>query len=318
MIFGSGNIQAVSATSDLLARFAVDEIFKPAAQEVALLALADKKTMRGESIVIPSHAYLTQVEDETNEFDAYPEARLSFGDKEVEAVDCGLTMPVTRQAVEVAHDMLELVASHQDVIKEHLARSLDKKIATALRACLVKGVLASASSITYTTNGTAGAAAASDLNVYLVQKLAADAKSRWNMKPRAGNEFALVSSYEAMLSIENDASLRNVIQGNGRDALQSFYMGKLGMVGLYATNHGDAIDTSVGSSAYSEWYLLGDKSHFVAFRRAPEIVFQDERNSKVTEFGKFKYLHYDFAAAFGLYSDAVSKDQVRVVHGSST
>lgn len=318
MIFGTGNIQAVSATNDILARFAVDEIFKPAMQEVALLALADKKQMRGESIVIPSHAFISQVEDETNEYDAYPEARMEFGDKEVDAVDCGLTMPISRAAVEVAHDMLSLVESNKDVLREHLARSMDKKIATALRAALVKGVLASATSITYTTNGTAGAAAASELNVYLVQKLAADAKQRWNMKMRAGNEFALVTSYNGLLAIENDSSLRNVIQGTGRESLQSFYVGKLGQIGLYATNHDDAIDTSVGTQAYSEWYLLGDKSHFVAFRRAPEIVFQDDRNSKVTEFGKFKYLHYDFAAAFGLYTDSVSKDLVRVVHGTST
>lgn len=318
MIFGSSNIPAVSGTSDQLARYAVDEIFKPAAQECVLLALADKKVMKGESLVIPAYSFLTQQDSETGEFDAYPEARVDFSSKEVFAIDGGLTIPLTRQAMEVAHDAMGLLESSKESLKEHMTKDLDAKIATSLRSCLVKGVLASATSITYSVNGTPGAAAASELNVYLVQKLAADAKGRWNMKPRAGNKYALVSSYAAMLAVENDATLRNVIQGRGRGELQSFFVGSIGMIDLYASNHDDAIDTAVGTQAFSEWYLLGQKSHFVAFRRAPAIAFQDDAGSKVTEFGKFKYLNYNYAAAFGRYSELVNKDSVTVVHGSST
>jgi hypothetical protein len=318
MIFGANNIPAVSNTSDQLARYAVDEIFKPAAQECVLLHLADKKVMKGESIAIPAYSFLTQVETEAGEFDAYPEARVDYSTKEVFAIDGGLTLPITRQAMEVAHDAMGLLESSKEALKEHMARDLDKKIAASLRSCLVKGVLASATAITYSVNGTPAAAAGSELNVYLVQKLAADAKARWNMKPKAGNKYALVSSYNAMLAVENDATLRNVIQGRGRQELQSFFVGSIGMIDLYATNHDDAIDTSVGSSVYSEWYLLGQKSHFVAFRRAPAIAFQDDANNKVTEFGKFKYLNYNYAAAFGRYSELVNKDSVTVVHGSST
>jgi hypothetical protein len=318
MIFGGSNIPAVSNTHDGLAKFAVDEIFKPATQELALMALAEKKVMKGESFVIPNHSNLAQEEDEAGEFDAYPEARVDFGDNEVSAVDCGLTLVVTRQAMESAHPAMELLQSNKDVLKEHLARSLDKRIATALRTALVKCRASSSTALDITVNGTPGGAAQNELNVYLVQLLATKAKSRFNMKPRGGNEYALVSSYENLLAIENDASLRNVIQGKGQDALRSYYMGKLGMVGLYGTNHEDAIDTSVGSSSVSEYYLLGAQSHFVAFRRAPEVVLFDDRQSKVTEFGKFKYLHYDFAAAFGLFTASVNKDEVRVIHGSST
>lgn len=318
MIFGQSNIPAVSGTSDQLARFQVEQIFKPATQESPLVALADKLVMKGESVTVPSFSNLTQVDDETGEFDAYPEARVDFAAKEVTAADYGLTIPLTRNAMEAAKEEMDLLMSCKDAIKEHMNRSLEGKCATVLRAGLVKAVLASATSITYTTNGTPGAAAASELNVYLVQKLASDAKSRWNMKFRAGNELALVSSYAGLLAIENDASLRNVIQGLGRDQLQSHFVGKLGQIALHASNMDEAIDTSVGSSAYSEAYLLGDKSHFVAFRRAPQIVFQDDRGSKVTEFGKFKYLHYDYAAAFGLFTDSVAKDLVRAVHISST
>ena len=138
MIFGSGNVPAVSGSHDGLAQYAVGEILVPAVQDSVLMHLADKQIMSGETYVIPSFDFLTQVEDQTGEYDPYPEARLSYGSKVISAIDCGLTIPLTRQAVEVAHDELQLLQSNSQAIKEHLTRSLDAKCAAQLRLALVE------------------------------------------------------------------------------------------------------------------------------------------------------------------------------------
>jgi hypothetical protein len=266
----------------------------------------------------PAYEFPTQIDSETPELSAYPEMSLSFTGKEVDAVDCGATMIITREALEVAHDQLELLMSHKDALKEHMTRELETKCADALRACNVKSVLASATAITDSTNGTPGTAATVDLNVYLVQLLGTRAKQKWNIKPRDNGRYVLVSSYNALLSIENDNAMKNVIQGLGRDELRSFYLGTIGNIDIMGSNFTGAVDDSVGSSAFSEGYLLGKRALDVGIRRNPSVQFQDDSGNKVTEFGKFKYLNYNFAMAFGIPTDSVNKDSVPAIHISST
>jgi len=318
MIFGNNNIPAVSASSDQLARYAVDEIFKPVAQELALMAAAEKKSMKGESIAIPAYANLAHSDSEAGEFDPYQEVRMDYSAKEVFAIDCGLTLPITRKAKEVAHEEMQLVESHKDVLKERLARDLDKRIADSLKSGLVKAVLPNTTSVSITVNGTPSGAAGADLNVYHVRKLEERARQQFNMAPKADGYLHLVSSFAAMLTLESDPAVANVLQGLGRDSLESFYKGKLGGIKLLASNHTDSIKDNIGTGTeFSEFFLLGKKSHFVAFRRAPQIVL-DAGQLKPNEFGKFSYLNYNYAAAFGRYTDSVNKDLVRVIHGSST
>lgn len=318
--FISSNVPDTDLGNSQFSRYQVNEIYKPATQDALLYQLADKRPLKGKSMSTPSYTHLTVLDTETPELDAYPEATLSFTGKEVDAVDCGLTMVITREAMEVAHDELELLMSHRDALKEHMTRELEVKCATALRAANVKSVLASATAITDTVNGTPGAAAAVDLNVYLCQIIGTRAKQKWNMKPRENGRYALVVNYNGLLSIENDASLRNVIQGLGRPALHSFYVGSIGQVDLLGSNNEGAVAASIGAGpvAFSEWYLLGARALDVGIRRAPSVQFFDDAKNKVTEFGKFKYLNYNFAMAFGLPTDAVTKDLVPAIHGSSS
>lgn len=317
--FDSTQIPSTDQGNDQFSRFQVEQIYKPAVQDSILYMLADKMPMSGKSIAIPSYEFLTQVEDEASELDDYQEAVLSMSGKEVDAIDCGLTLVLTRQAVEEAKSELQLLQSNQEALKEHLTRSLDNKCADALRGALVKGVFSSSTAVTYVTNGTPVATAASDLNIYLAQKLGTDAKQRWNMKPRANGKYAVVVNYNAALSVLNDSSTKNVLQGQGLGALGVFLIGSVGLVDIMCSNQTGAVASSIGAGpvAYSEGYLLGAKSHFVGILRAPEIVFQDDRKNKVTEFGKFKYMHYDFAAAFGLPTDSVNKDLVPAIHLTS-
>lgn len=316
--FQSSNIPATDEGNTQFSRYQVNEIFKPAVQDALLFQLAKKRPLSGKSMSTPAYEFPTQIDSETPELSAYPEMSLSFTGKEVDAVDCGATMIITREALEVAHDQLELLMSHKDALKEHMTRELETKCANALRACNVKSVLASASAITDSVNGTPGAAAAVDLNVYLVQLLGTRAKQKWNIRPRENGRYVLVSSYNALLSIENDNAMKNVIQGLGRDELRSFYLGTIGNIDIMGSNFEGAVDTGVGSSVFSEGYLLGKCALDVGIRRDPSVQFQDDSKNKVTEFGKFKYLNYNFAMAFGIPTDSVNKDSVPALHISST
>jgi hypothetical protein len=318
--YKSSNIPQTDLGNDPFAVYQVNEIYKPAIRDSLLYQLAKKQPLSGRSMSTPAFEFLNQVDSTTPELSDYPEASLQFTGKEVEAVDCGLTLVITREAMEVAHDKMDLLMAHRDALKEHMTRELEIKCADALRQCQVKSVLASATAITDTVNGTPGAAAAADFNIYLLQLLGTRAKQKWNMKPRENGRYALVANYNALLSIENDASLRNVIQGLGREELKTFYLGSVGNVDIMGSNLEEAVAAQIGAGPvnFSEWYLLGKRALDVGVRRAPSVQFFDDANNKVTEFGKFKYLNYNFAMAFGIPTDSVNKDSVPAIHGSSS
>jgi hypothetical protein len=314
--FKSSDIPASSGGSTILSQFMVEDLILPATRDKIAYQMAKKVDGRGAAITFPTYETPDlPSETITPEMDLYPEIAISNSGRDVSIYDSGLTVKVTRQALETEHDKLQLLRQHQEVLKELLGRDLEKKAFTALRSNPYKAVLSSASAIVLYPGTSVATAAASDANVYLVQRLATIAKQTLNMPVREGGKYAFIGNYFAGLSIVNDANFRNQQQGSNAAFLPHYAGSLANLVDIHNSN-----DAEVGllNTNYSGWYLAGKDSHVCVQRRAPRIVVYDNNMVKDTEFGKFIYLHWDFAMGFGIMKNSVNKDNVHALIGSST
>lgn len=314
--FKSSDIPATSGSSTILSQFMVEELILPATRDKLAYQLAKKVDGRGAAVTFPTFEFpALPTETVTPEMDLYPEIQISSSGRDISINDSGLTVKVTRQALETEHDKLQLLRQHQEVLKELLGRDLEKKAFAAIRSNPYKAVFSSASAIVLNPGTAVVTAAASDANVYLVQRLATIAKQTLNMPVCASGKYVFIGNYFAGLSIVNDANFRNQQQGSDAPFLPHYAGSLANLVDIHNSN-----DEEVGvlNSSYSGWYLLGKDSHACVQRRAPRIVVYDNNMVKDTEFGKFIYLHWDFAMGFGIMKNSVNKDNVHALIGSSS
>lgn len=298
-----------------LQHFFVDNILKPGAQKALLTQLADTVSMGGVSLTIPEVVRdQTQVSQDVGELDAYPEASLELSAKEILAKDFGKTIKVTREAQNVQHSALDVLSYAKDELVEELARDLEERCAAALALAPLTGRFTSSTAIAYATNGAWAGAAANDANPYLIRKLAKDARQLYNMPTKMANKYVYASTYTSSFAIESDPVIQNQIQSLGRDELKPFYLGVLGDCIIMSSNMDRGIQDQIGSNLYPEWYLLGARSHVKGIVRAPSVSVHIG-NGPEFGYGKWSSVHYDAFMAFGITTDSVNKDQVRLIHG---
>lgn len=295
------------------------EVFMQSAYQAKLFSLADKrKVASGNSVTIPSILELDQptslvlAEDQP-----IPLSKLSITSKAINVSERGRGISVTHLAQSRIPSPIDLLNSCKEQLAQLISRDLEKVCATALKTTQLKYVPTGVASQTITTNGTAGAAALANINVYHLRYLSNymqdDLRIPMN---KQFNGYVGVFRGNGLLSVQLDPEFTQIHQGLP-DAFASLKVGRIADVVLFPINDSNVLDNAIGTNNdVSEGILMGDQA--VVFGIIDEFkVAYDLSESKATDFGRFKYVAYrgDFGA--GLYNDSANAGLVRSIHVTS-
>lgn len=297
----------------------VAEIFKPAGFASLLFQLAGKrKVASGQSLTVPAYQNLdfptsTVLEEDEN----IPLSKLSVTAKTISMSERGRAVAVTGKTEN--RSPWDILSGHKDVISTMMSRELEEVIATALKTMPVKYVCDTSSAASITTNGTPGASASSNVNIFHAQNIGNYLSDtlRVPMDPRY-NAYVMVLRGAGVLSIQRDDEYFELHRGRGLSAIENLRVGQIADCVIYKHNDSRVLSNAIGDgSAFSEGFVLGQDAVLFGFIEQIGLYYDFSKN-KATDWGRFKYIAWlgDYGA--GLYSDSANAGLVRGLHISSS
>lgn len=297
----------------------VAEVFKPAGFAALLFQLADKRRVAmGESLTVPAYENLSFPSSTSlDEDQPIPLSKLTISAKTISMDERGRAVAVTGKTQN--RSPWDVLQGHRDAIAEMMRRELEEVISTALKTMPVKYVATGAATQTITTNGTPGAAATTNPNIYHMQNIGnyLSDNLRVPMDPRFG-AYVGVFRGNGIFSIQRDPEYRELNRGLGLSPIENLRVGQIGDIVLFKHNDDRVLSNSIGvSSDVSEGFVMGDQAVLFGFIQQIGLRF-DFSESKATDFGRFKYIAWMGDYGAGIYSDSANADLVRGLHWSST
>lgn len=296
----------------------VAEVFKPAGYASLFFNLAAKKrVMSGEGLTVPAYENLDRPNSLLlDEDQPIPLSKLTVSAKTISMNERGRAVAITgKTARRSPFDILE---AHKKAIATMMEQELEVVISTALKSMPVKYVANGAAAQNITVNGTPGAGATHNPNIYHMQYVSdyMQDQLRIPFDPRFGS-YVGVFRGNGILSIQQDDDFVKYHEGTGLTAIQKCNVGKIADITFMKHNNSDVLDRALGSSNnVSEGFILGDQAVLFGFLEQIGLHY-DFSKSKATDFGRFKYIAWMGDYGAGLYSDSANADLVRGIHWTS-
>lgn len=294
----------------------VSEIFRPAGFESLFFGLANKrKVLMGQSLTIPAYQNLDFPTSTVLDEDApIPMSKLSVTAKTISMSERGRAVAVTGKTER--RSPFDILQAHRDAVATMMTRELEEVISTALKTMPIKYVLASASTQNVATNGTAGAAAGSNPNIYHMQTIGnyLSDSLRIPVDPRY-NAYVAVFRGNGILGIQRDSEWREYFRGDKLGSIETMRVGQIADCVIFKHNDPRVLSNSL-NSAYTEGLVFGKDA--VTFGFLEQLGLQyDFSKTKATDFGRFKYIAWMGDYGAGINSDSANAGLVRGIHISS-
>jgi len=293
-------------------------VFRAAAFASVLFQMADKRQIAsGQSLTIPAYENLDfPATTSLDEDQPIPLSKLNITAKTIEMDERGRAISVTgRTQRRSPFDVLE---AHQTAIAEMMSREMEEVISTALKTMPIKYVPTGAANQNVTTNGTPGAVAANNINVYHLQNIGTLLSDTYRVPvdPRTGCYMGLFRG-PACLALKRDPDWFELHRGTALESIADFAVGKIGEVMIMKHNDDRVLANNLGTPGnVSEGFVMGHQAVLFGFLEQIGLRF-DFSEDKATDFGRFKYIAWYGDYGAGIYSDSANADLVRGLHVTS-
>jgi hypothetical protein len=290
-------------------------IFRQAVAETLFVPLASRiPYTSGESATVPIRSSLSRPSGGTalNEALSIPLDKLTITAKTISLQERGRGVMVSSQAIR--RSPIDLLNEHQQALSEQLGLDMDAVFAAQFKAAKLVYTPTGAASYSLATAGTAGAAAANNVNFYHLRKMRDLARRTYLMPAFPDGRYRFVVSTSGFRSILEDPERVELQSGAGLGSLQAPRRLIFEDVVVMECNHDDALDDDVGTNSdVGEGVFIARDAVRYVMAKMPSIVYD-----RTHDHGRFTSLAWYGDYGVGTSTDSANAGLARLISVEST
>ena len=265
----------------------------------------------GENVLLTRIQNITEPTDiDLTEGIRIPEDQYSISTTSITVTEVGRAVPFTSFAEDLT--FFDLENSIQRKLRDQMTLGLDTKTATAFKTAQVKYVPTGLTSNNITTNGTAGAQATANMNVFHVEEIR-DYMFDTLHTPMINGNYVSIFRTLGLRGIKRDPAWEEWHKYTDPAAKFNNEIGRIEAVRFIETNHANALGKVGASSVLGEGVVFGEDGVAMAEAETPEL-----RAAIPQDFGRSKALAWYGILEFGIIWDTGNAGEARIVHVTST
>lgn len=268
---------------------------------------------KGETITLTRVANLAEPTDPTlSEGIRIPEDSISISTIGITVNELGRSVPYTNLADDLSEFDIENIV--QKRLRDQMKLALDTLISkNGFKKAKVKYTPTGLASDTIATNGTAGAQATENMNVYHVETIRDYLYDTLACPPYEGEDYVGIFRTLGLRGIKRDPAWEIWHQYTDPQAKYNNEIGKIENVRFVETNHANAVGTVGANSCLGEGFVFGEDAIGMAEAMTPEL-----RAAIPNDFGRQRAVAWYGILNFGIIWDTANQGQARIVHVTST
>lgn len=239
-----------------------------------------------------------------------PEDALTLSTKGITVQEIGRSVPFTSFAEDLSS--LDLEGTVQSELKRQMTLALDTLAASGFKNTKIKYVPTGLSSNNITTNGTAGAAATANLNVFHCEEIR-DYLYDTLFAPMVGDSYVGIFRTLGLRGIKRDPDWEEWHKYTDPSVKFNSEVGRLEDIRFIECNHSNALGKIGTSSVLGEGIVFGTDACAMAEALTPEL-----RAAIPQDFGRQKAVAWYGILAFDVIWDTGNAGQAKSVHVTST
>lgn len=264
----------------------------------------------GESITIARVAEIAEPTDATlDETQRIPEDSFSLVTTQITVKELGRAVPFTSLADDLSEFNIDNAV--QRALRNQMRLILDSKAAAAFKKTKIKYAPTGMTSATITTNGTFGATATENMNIFHVEEIR-DYMYDTLRVPPIGDSYVGIFRTLALRGIKRDPDWADWHKYTDPQAKFNGEIGRLEGIRFIETNHSTALGKVGSNAVLGEGVVFGEDAVVMAEALTPEL-----RAALPDDFGRKKAVAWYGILEFGLPFDTGNPGEARIVHVGS-
>lgn len=267
---------------------------------------------KGESVTLTRVRNITEpgsaVLDESMRI---PEDEFDLATKQITVQELGRSVPYTSLADDLSE--FDIENPIQRKLKDQMRLVLDTMAATAFKRAKVKYVPTGASTNNITTNGTPGAQATVNMNLFHVEEIRDYLYDTLHCPPAEGDTYVGIFRTLGLRGLKRDTSWDEWHKYTDPQAKWNGEVGRIEGVRFIESNHASALGKIGNASVLGEGVIFGEDGVCLAEAMTPEL-----RAAVPSDFGRSRAVAWYGILEFDIVWDTGNAGEARVVHVSST
>lgn len=240
-----------------------------------------------------------------------PEDNFALSSTSITVKELGRSVPYTSLSMDLSE--FDLENPIQRKLRVQMQLTLDTMAATAFKTAKVKYAPTGAATNNITTNGTFGAAATANLNVFHVEEIRDYLFDTLRAPPAEGGDYVGIFRTLGLRGIKRDANWATWHQYTDPQAKYNGEVGRIEGVRFMETNHSNALGKVGTASVLGEGVVFGDDTVAIAEAMTPEL-----RAAIPGDFGRSKSVAWYGILNFGIIWDTANAGEGKIIHVGST
>lgn len=240
-----------------------------------------------------------------------PEDDFNLSVQTITVKELGRSIPYTSLSNDLSE--FDLENPIQRKLREQMRLVLDTKAATAFRNTQVKYVPTGATANNITTNGTAGAQATVNMNIWHVEEIRDYMFDTLQVPPLDGGDYLGIFRTLGLRGIKRDNDWEEWHKYTDPQVKFNGEVGRIESVRFIECNHANALRKIGSSSVLGEGVVFGEDAVAMAEAMTPEL-----RAAIPGDFGRSKAVAWYGILEFDVIWDTGNAGEAKIVHVSST
>jgi N4-gp56 family major capsid protein len=240
-----------------------------------------------------------------------PEDSFTLSTTSITVKEIGRAIPFTSFAQDLS--FFDIENPIQNKLIDQMRLVLDAKAAAAFKTGQIKYVITGFSSETVTTNGTAGAQATENMNVFHCEEIRDYMFDTLQCPPAEGDDYIGIFRTLGLRGIKRDPSWEEWHKYTDPQAKYNAEVGRIENIRFIETNHSTALSKIGLNSVCGEGVVFGEDAVAMAEVLTPEL-----RAAIPADYGRSKGVAWYGILEFGIVWTTANAGEARVLHVSST
>lgn len=240
-----------------------------------------------------------------------PEDTLTLSTKAILVKEIGRAVPFTSFAEDLTD--LDVENTIQAELKRQMKLALDTKAAAAFKNTKIKYVPTGLASETITTNGTPGAQATANMNVFHCEEIRDYLFDTLRAPGFAGDDYIGIFRTLGLRGLKRDPDWETWHKYTDPAAKYNSEVGRIEGIRFVETNHSQALSKLGASSVLGEGFVFGADAVAMAEALTPEL-----RAAMPQDFGRQRAVAWYGILEFDVIWDTGNAGEAKIVHVTST
>lgn len=266
----------------------------------------------GESVTLTRVRNVTEPTSATlDETLRIPEDDFVLSTKAITVSEIGRAVPYTSLSNDLSE--FDVDSPIQKKLRDQMRLVLDTKAAFAFKQAKVKYVPTGAATNNITTNGTPGAAATANMNMFHVESIRDYMFDTLNVPPLENDDYVGIFRTLGLRGIKSDAAWQAWHQYTDPQAKWNGEVGRIEGTRFIESNHAKALGKIGTGSVLGEGVVFGEDAVAMVEAMSPEL-----RTGIPGDFGRSKAVAWYGILEMDIVWDTGNQGEARIVHVSST